>query len=85
MSPQFNFPRGRKITLADQAQSAVGVRVPTLKLPYPRRYSITHGGRNRRMRDQYLLMRIQRPIQGFLVTHRRRFTTGHKHHQAEYR
>jgi hypothetical protein len=35
----------------------------------------------RRLRDRVLMMQIKRPILGDLVTHRRRFTTGHKHKQ----
>jgi hypothetical protein len=81
MSPQSNVPLERKSLASDSAHRAVGAHLPTVRLPYPRRYSLTHGGRHRRMRDQYLAMRLARPIQGFLVTHRRRFTTGHKHKQ----
>jgi hypothetical protein len=53
-----------------------------MKLPLWRRVQ----GSNPRLARQYsrwpvAFGRASRPILGYLVTHRRRFTTGHKHKQ----
>jgi hypothetical protein len=53
-----------------------------MKLPRWRRVQVG----NRRLARQYnrwavSFWRAPRPILGYLVTHRRRFTTGHKHKQ----
>jgi len=63
-------------TTSDQAYRTI-----TRQLPQPNRFAFVRGGKIRRFRDRYLLMRLPRPIQSYLVTHRRRFTTGHKHKQ----
>jgi hypothetical protein len=80
MSPQSNPHVNPKTTTAERAQVAVGVRLPTVRQGNPRRFPFQPGKRVGRMRERYLLAR--RPILNFLVTHRRRFTTGHKHKQA---
>lgn len=80
MSPQSNPQLNPKTTTAERAQAAVGVRLPMIRQVNPRRLLFQPGRRFGRMRERYLLAR--RPILGYLVTHRRRFTTGHKHKQA---
>lgn len=82
MSPQSNPQPDRQYNAAERAQQAVGLQLPQMKLPRWRR---VRAG-NPRLARQYnrwavSLWRAPRPILGHLVTHRRRFTTGHKHKQ----
>ncbi|NLX08634.1 MAG: hypothetical protein GXY36_03175 [Chloroflexi bacterium] len=60
----------------------MGVQVP-LRRTNRFRANAFRGGRGLEQLQQrwWRLTRAQRPILGFLVTHRRRFTTGHKHKQ----
>ncbi|HEX3054354.1 MAG TPA: hypothetical protein VHP83_27100 [Aggregatilineaceae bacterium] len=75
-SQQRLSSENRKLT-SDRAFISIKRQLPQ---PYRGRFSYSFSGRRRH--DYTLLMRTQRPIQGYLVTHRRRFTTGHKHKQA---
>jgi hypothetical protein len=59
----------------------MGARAPRFKPPSMRRFSISYNERKGRVRERYHMARMPRPIHSFLVTHRRRFTTGHKHKQ----
>ncbi|MBN1202864.1 MAG: hypothetical protein JXJ20_13530 [Anaerolineae bacterium] len=81
MSPQSKQPSNRNGISSEQAHRAVGAQTPHVRRPYPRRFSLTHGGRKQRARYRYLLTRDHRPILAHLIAHRRRFTTGHKHKQ----
>ncbi len=65
-------------TSSDQAYHTVTRELPQLD---QKRFNFVRSGRLRRLRERYLTMRLPRPIQSYLVTHRRRFTTGHKHKQ----
>jgi len=81
MSPQSNSQLSHKETTNDRAQEALGVSRPQVRSPRFRRFLDWTNRRTWRYRHQYRLERAVRPIQGFLVTHRRRFTTGNKHKQ----
>jgi len=82
MSPQSNPQPERLFNAAERAQKAVGLQLPQVKLPLWRRVR----GSNPRFARHFSRQSVsywwgQRPILGHLVTHRRRFTTGHKHKQ----
>jgi len=81
MSPQSNSRVSHKETTNDRAQEALGVSTPQVRAPRFRRFLHWPGRRTWQRSHQYRLARAVRPIQGFLVTHRRRFTTGNKHKQ----
>jgi hypothetical protein len=81
MSPQSNPHVNHKETTNDRAQEALGVATPHVRAPRFRRFLHWPSRRAWRYRSQRRLERTVRPIQGFLVTHRRRFTTGNKHKQ----
>jgi hypothetical protein len=81
MSTQSSSQLNHKETTNDRAQEALGVSRPQVRGPRFRRFLRWPSQRAWRRRYQYRLERTVRPIQGFLVTHRRRFTTGNKHKQ----
>jgi len=82
MSPQSNPQPERQFNAAERAQKAVGLQLPQMELPLWRRFG--RGGpwqeRQHGWRRAWF-WKSPRPILGHLVTHRRRFTTGHKHKQ----
>jgi hypothetical protein len=78
MSPQSN-PQSSKESDTERAQTALGAQPPSVTRPIGPGSTFRRGMRAGRMRARYQVSRAYRPIQGFLVTHRRRFTTGNKH------
>jgi hypothetical protein len=78
MSPQSN-PHTTKESNTERAQTSLGVHLPSITRPVWPGELFRRGSRAGRMRARYQMTRAYRPILGFLVTHRRRFTTGNKH------
>ncbi len=78
MSPQSNRHTPKESD-TERAQTSLGVQLPSITRPTWPGEMFRRGTRAGRMRARYQVGRAYRPILGFLVTHRRRFTTGNKH------
>ncbi len=80
MSPRSDPPTVHKGVTSDRAFTLVKRQLPQPRL---KRFAMFPARSSLRIRDWHRLMRMDRPIQSFLVTHRRRFTTGHKSKQYD--
>jgi len=81
MSSQLNSSTDRKKGKLEMPRAVIGAQLPRANLLRPRQFSLIRDGRRGRRRGRLFLAWATRPILGQLVTHRRRFTTGHKHKQ----